>query len=456
MIEQLSLEKLAEYGFTSEDIENFRRWENFELMFHKTTQQRYWASNKEHKIYSGADASRKLYFKSQEQFRFPDDELSLIPEYFSLKRNKFLEERQLRAGLVYDDGSAKERFMEDENEWAESQLATAKKQSQGNDVVAKLAAKKHKENMEVYADWLKRYEEPVVEPILQPSMMKYVREITSKEYSHGHIHDDELMLHYEASLKKVNTELSLNTTIYQLPDIFKIRERWQYQLSERLQNAPSAELATEAFKKELLESLIYHEKAASNDPSNEGLYYNRYRKITYDQAVKGLVYTLKDLGYLMLKYQVGRPEGVEVIQSIMPVFGLDTLLIVLAEGVGIALFVHGSANNQSSNDSPKPVLFKPEHDAADYLALLRNPDYPILNELGEYIYGDKKKSAITAFFDVLDNRGIVYHYSAKKRAPLINELIPGLKISARVLDTYPDLYSQMKPYFEKLINDFLR
>ena len=112
--------------------------------------------------------------------------------------------------------------------------------------------------------------------------------------------------------------------------------------------------------------------------------------------------------------------------------------------------------NQSSNDAPKPVLFKPGHDAASYLALLRNPDYPILNELGEYIYGDKKKSSVTAFFDVLDNRGIIYHYSAKKRAPLINELIPGLNISARVLDTYPELYAQMKPYFEKLISDFLR
>lgn len=456
MIEQLTFEKLAEYGFTSEDIGNFRRWDNFELMFHKTMQQRYWASNIERKIYSGVDASRKLYFKSRDQFRFPDDELSLVPEYFSLKRNKFLDQRQLRAGLVYDEASAKQRFMEDEKEWAEFQLATARKQWQGNDIVAELAEKKHKENMEVYADWLNRYEEPAVELVLQPSVMKYVREITPREYSHVHFHDDELMLHYEAALKKVNPELSLKTTIYQLPDIFKIKERWQYQLSERLQNAPSAVLAKEAFKKELLESLIYNEKAASNDPSNEGLYYNKYRKITYDQAVKGVVYTLKDLGYLVLKYQVGRPEGVEVIQSITPVFGLNALLVVLAEGVGIALHVHGSDNSRSSSDAPEPVLFKPGHDAATYLALLHNHDYRILNELGEYIYGSKKKSAITAFFDVLDNRGIAYHYSAKKRAPLINQLIPGLKISTRVLDTYPELYTQMKPYFEKLIGDFIR
>lgn len=456
MIEQLSLEKLVEYGFTSEDMENFRRFDNFEVMFHKTLQERYWASNIERKIYSGSDASRKLYFKSQEQFRFPDDELSLIPEYFNLKRNKFLEQRQLRAGLVYDEASAKQRFMEDEKEWAEFQLSTARKQWQGSDVVVKLSAKRHKENMEVYADWLKRYEEPIVEPILQPSVMKYVREITQKEYGHLHIHDEELMLNYEAALKKVNAKLSLKTTIYQLPDIFKIRERWQYQLSERLQNAPSAELAKEAFKKELLESLIYNEDAAANDPLNNGLYYNRYRKITYDQAIRGVIYTLQDLGYLMLKYQLGRPEGIEVIQSIMPVFGLDTLLVVLAEGVGIALSVHGSDKSQFSTDVPKPALFKPDHDAATYLALLRNPDYPILNDLGEYIYGDKRKSAVTAFFDVLDDRGIIYHYSAKKRAPLMNELIPGLKISARVLDTYPELYSQMKPYFEKLISDFLR
>jgi hypothetical protein len=369
MIEDLTIDKLIAYGFIPDDVDNFRKWDNFELMFHKRLNERYWASNQERKIYSGVDASRKLYFKSQDQFYFPDDELSLIPEYFSLKRNKFLEMRQSRAGLVYDESSAKDRFMDSEKEWAESELATAKEQSiKPGDIVAKVVAKKHKENMEVYADWLKKYEEPPVVPVLKPSIMKYLREITPKEYTHGHIHDEELMLNYEAALKKVKPELSLGTIIFQLPDIFKIQARWEYLLAERLQNAPSSELAKDAFKQDLLDSLGYNDKVAVDDPANEGRYYNKYRKITYDYTVKGLALTLKDLGYLVLKYQCGRPEGIEIIQSVMPVFGLDTLLVVLAEGVAIALYVHGTQNKQALSKAAEPALFKPGHDPATYLA----------------------------------------------------------------------------------------
>lgn len=456
MIENLTIDKLISYGFTNDDIENFRQWDNFELMFYKTLNQRYWASNVERKIYSGVDASRKLYFKGPKQFYFPDDELSLIPEYFSLKRNKFLDLRQSRAGLVYDEDSAKLRFMESEKEWAESEIVTAKQQLLKKDeAVAKAVARKHKENMEVYADWLKTYQEPVVEPVLQPSIIKYLREISIKEYTHGHIHDEELMRHYEASVQKVKPELKLSTTIFQLPDIFKIRERWDHLLAERLQNAPSAELAKEAFRKELLQSLVYDENAASNDPINEGRYYNKYRKITYEHAIKGLAFSLKELGYLLLKYQCGRPEGLEIIESVAPVFGMEFLLSAFAEGVAIATFIHGSPKEQPSKN-PEPSFFKPGYDPNIYLMLLKSGDYKILNDLGEYIYGDKKKSAVVAFFDVLDNRGIVYHYSAKKRAPMLNKLIPGLNISDRALDTYPALYTQMKPYYEAILDDLAR
>ena len=45
MIEKLTIDKLLEYGFIDEDIAHFKEWDNFEVMFHKTMNQRYWASN---------------------------------------------------------------------------------------------------------------------------------------------------------------------------------------------------------------------------------------------------------------------------------------------------------------------------------------------------------------------------------------------------------------------------
>lgn len=453
MIETLTIEKLIAYGFLPEDVENFQQWDQFELMFHKTLNERYWASNIEGKIYSGEDASRKLYFKNQFQFSFPDDQLSLIPEYFILKRNRFLEERQLRAGAVYNEASSKLRFIESEKEWAESQLAKHRKTLQTGTAVEKLVAKKYKENMEVYADWLKLYQEP---EIPQPSILKYFKEIPPKDYSQSLIHDEEIMQQYEAVLKKGKAGLDLKTTIYQLPALFNIKLRWDYQLAERLKYAPSIELATEAFREELKDTLVYRSDLEVNDRLNIGRYFNRYRKMTYDFAVKGLALTMRDLGYILLRYQCGRPEGHEIIESVSPVFGVDTMLVVLAEGVAIAEYLHSKNTSKPVSNNPEPVLFKPGHDAQIYLELLKKSDYPILNDRGEYIYGRNRKSAVTAFFDVLDNRGIIYHHSAQKRAPLINKLIPGFNIVERTLDTYPEIYSQMKPYFEKIVDDFLR
>jgi len=99
-------------------------------------------------------------------------------------------------------------------------------------------------------------------------------------------------------------------------------------------------------------------------------------------------------------------------------------------------------------------LFKPGYDCQAYLNILKRTTPQILNELGEYILGERRKSYITTFFDLLLRKGVINYLSPSERASQINSLIPNLNITSRTLQNASlklnDIETQYSALIEKI------
>jgi len=153
MIEQLTIERLTEYGFTETRIERLQNWDEYECFCHNNNGI-FWASNVEHKIYSGKEAaSRRNYFRG-DYISFPVEDLDLVPEYYELKRSKFIESQRQIAGAIFNEKTAKERFRENE-------IVITKKAISDNEkyqIMPRLRVKAEK--LKHYLIWLNELKEP--------------------------------------------------------------------------------------------------------------------------------------------------------------------------------------------------------------------------------------------------------------------------------------------------------
>jgi len=155
MIEDLTIEKLIEYGFSDENVDHFKSWDNYEMMFYNGSEGTYWASNNEKKIYSGKDALRKKYFSSEIIVSFPSDEPDLIPEYYERKRSVFLKKNKEAVGKIFIEAKSKERFRQKEIELTMKEIKAARSEIESQHIqVLKQSALKHCNLMENYLDWL--------------------------------------------------------------------------------------------------------------------------------------------------------------------------------------------------------------------------------------------------------------------------------------------------------------
>lgn len=138
----------------------------------------------------------------------------------------------------------------------------------------------------------------------------------------------------ERGLKKENTHLTLKTSLFDLISIYKLKERFDNILRERLSYSPNKETAKEEFRKELLESL----HNTNNDLAE-------IRNIGYTNANKGVPLQLIDLGYLFLNglYENKEEEEVFLNYSLKPL--IEFVIEPLAEGVAIAFYLNDIDNN---------------------------------------------------------------------------------------------------------------
>lgn len=123
MIEQLTIERLTHYGVSPEQIERLMNWEGhtFTLM---NDEIKLFASNSEHKIYTGKDAMRKYYFRGG-LIAFPAGAPDLIPEYFEQKMECHLKDRQTVLGKeLFNKQDEIELFKKNEIRLTENSILT--------------------------------------------------------------------------------------------------------------------------------------------------------------------------------------------------------------------------------------------------------------------------------------------------------------------------------------------
>lgn len=149
MIEKLEISKLKKYKFASDSIERLITWDKYE-MYLLNDKGVFWASNIANAIYSGTDGERKFYFR-QDGVHFPQKNLNLVPEYYTLKETLYIEKQKKIAGTLFNKISAQQDFKN--FEIAEVQeLITAVK---AHNMYERLASKKeYVEKLNWYLKWL--------------------------------------------------------------------------------------------------------------------------------------------------------------------------------------------------------------------------------------------------------------------------------------------------------------
>jgi hypothetical protein len=152
MIEDLTNEKLKEYGWNAESIERFNTWEKYDA-FIVNGKQCYYATNIENKIYSGLDAYRLYYFRNGNNVTFPLDELNLIDEYYQLKRDTFLKELKSKSGKAFIEKAVKERFRQSEIEDTKNTIKALKEKPKGLKKYTDISINKYT----AYLEWLNEY-----------------------------------------------------------------------------------------------------------------------------------------------------------------------------------------------------------------------------------------------------------------------------------------------------------
>lgn len=100
MIEELNIDLLKKYGFTSERIEKLTTCDNYETPSFKGNKC-FFASNIENRIYSGIDAARRYFIENKNGVAFPYTEPDLIPEYFKKNLSVYIEAQRKIAGAIF-------------------------------------------------------------------------------------------------------------------------------------------------------------------------------------------------------------------------------------------------------------------------------------------------------------------------------------------------------------------
>jgi hypothetical protein len=109
------------------------------------------------------------------------------------------------------------------------------------------------------------------------------------------------------------------------------------------------------------------------------------------------------------------------------------------------------------NTIKKPVfsLFRDEQQARNYIDILKNVKPAIIDQTGHYILGERSKGAVVAWVDVLERLGkLNSQLDPESKTKLVNELIPGLKISKRSFGNtgraYDSYYAEIHSMIQKL------
>lgn len=172
------------------------------------------------------------------------------------------------------------------------------------------------------------------------SVLHYTKRISRKEYEDIYIRDIDLIDFYKGVLKEINPKIDLNTSLKDLITLYKVVEKLENIKKQRLKIAPSEKLMLDFFKQDLESIIEFKEYKEEDEKGDDQNYWNQYRKESYQYIIRGENPTLKDLGYLLLKFVYVKKEGREEQVSYTNIFDTKKVLISLAEGAAVAYYLH--------------------------------------------------------------------------------------------------------------------
>lgn len=107
--------------------------------------------------------------------------------------------------------------------------------------------------------------------------------------------------------------------------------------------------------------------------------------------------------------------------------------------------------SSAANPSIFTTIFSEGINEQDCLNILKSVNPPVTDQNGYFILGDRKKSAVVAWHDVLEKKGkFKNNIPPERRVQLINQLIPGLKISSRSFRNIKGVYTKYYACFSSL------
>lgn len=151
MIEDLTKDKLQKYGFNETKINEILKDANYECDC-KNDKGQYWVSMIEAKIYSGNE-----YFAKGFQMIFPKT-ADLLPEYYTRKEARFIEQSKEFAKNLFDEADCKEEFKKAEIEFVENSIKHHAGYTIGRILQTKVKL------LNLYLSWIKKLETTIQQP----------------------------------------------------------------------------------------------------------------------------------------------------------------------------------------------------------------------------------------------------------------------------------------------------
>jgi len=204
-IEALTKEKLIEYGFKQQQIEEILSNNNYEANCINDTGQ-YWVSMIEGKIYSGEE-----YFAKGFKMMFPKS-ADLLPEYYNRKLSDFISKTKDLEQSLFDETECKEQFKKKEIAFVEEWI----KDHEKFPLVSKLRDKL--KLLEVYLRWIKK---------LNPSLNSLPAKIEDTETNNFEFAGKTLTslidnnTYYEGSINDFNRRLETTSKLIDRHDFIK-------------------------------------------------------------------------------------------------------------------------------------------------------------------------------------------------------------------------------------------
>ncbi|MET4080062.1 hypothetical protein ABIB40_000002 [Pedobacter sp. UYP30] len=172
--------------------------------------------------------------------------------------------------------------------------------------------------------------------------MFFTKELDKRTWKYL-MREDEILEILKRGLPVINDKLTLTTTLKDLMEIYCTEEHF-----ENLYNQKSTETAKRLFKKDLLKTL----KSCNNGAE--------IRKIGYRNAIREMPLQLIDLGYMFINMVCDNSTGVENFVRYQFIPFPNHIPPILAEGVGIALFLADKQNKQIFKGENLDQLLEPK------------------------------------------------------------------------------------------------